>query len=67
MCYKAINKVLNDSTTQSQRAVINIWMDSDCKISQAAIARQVGMSQAQVSRIIKVFKYQVKKELEENV
>ena len=67
MCYKAINKVLNDSATQSQRDVISIWMDSDCKISQAAIAKQVGMSQAQVSRIIKVFKYQVKKELEENV
>lgn len=67
MCYDAIDRVINSMATPSQKAAITTWIDSNCTMSQSAIAKQVGLSQAQVSRIIRVFKYQVKKELEENV
>lgn len=45
--------------------VIRVWQDSDFTATQTEIANEVGISQAQVSRVLSTFKYRLRKEMED--
>lgn len=64
-CKQVINEKLDKMPVGNQKKVILEWLESGDTTTQTEIAERVGISQAQVSRIIRIFKYQVRKELED--
>lgn len=59
MC-AALDKVRNDK----HRQVVILWIESNFEMKQRVLAKESGLTQAQVSRIINVFRNKLKKELE---
>lgn len=59
--------VAYDSLPSTSRLVIDYWRESGFTATQVVIAKEVGVSQAAVSRTLSVFKYRLKKELEDYV
>lgn len=53
------------SLPESNRKVVSVWYASGCKMTQREIADKVHVSQANVSRVLSIFKHKLKVELEE--
>jgi RNA polymerase sigma factor (sigma-70 family) len=55
----------SELTTDNHRRVFNAWKDSYFKASQSDIARQVGVSQATVNRVVSIVRYKLRQQLED--
>lgn len=63
---KAIAAVY-DTLPTTAKLVVDCWQESGFTATQKDIAKEVGVTQAAVSRILSVFRYKLKKELEDYV
>lgn len=61
---EAVYKALNKMNNTKHRSVIALWIDSNFEMRQIDIANELGITQAQVSRIFGSFRNKLKKELE---
>lgn len=59
--YKVLNSITNANTIRT----IEIWKNSGFKAKQLDIAKELNLSQSQVSRTISAFRYKLKKEMED--
>lgn len=62
--WKAYNKAFAALRGDSAKAIISKWRESGFTIQQTELAKEVGVTQSNVSRILSAFKYRMKKELE---
>ena len=62
---KAFDELLNDSSNDTVRLIIEYWRDSDFTASQTDIARATGLTQSHVSRTLSAFRHKLKQKLEE--
>lgn len=60
----AISKVLDRICNDKHKEIITKWIESNFEATQTELAKELGFSQAQVSRILSIFKNKLKKELE---
>lgn len=62
--WKVFDKLQAELQTPTAKAIIRHWRESDFTLTQSDISKKVGVSQAQVSRILAAFKYKLRKEME---
>lgn len=62
--WKAFDKLQAELQTSSAKTIVKYWRDSGFTLSQSEIAKKVGISQAQVSRILAAFKCKLRNEME---
>lgn len=55
----------NELTTDNHRRVFELWQESEFTASQSDIARQLGISQPTVSRVISAVRYKIRQQLED--
>ena len=63
--YDAIGRLLEEMTSDNQKKIIIMWLESSGSATQKEIAKAVGVTQAAVSRYISSFKYNLLLELED--
>jgi RNA polymerase sporulation-specific sigma factor len=59
------DEVVDSLRSEHSVRIIEIWRESEFTAKQTEIAEQVGVTQAQVSRVLSTFKYKLKKEMED--
>lgn len=62
--WKAYDRAYAALRGDTAKIIIAKWRDSDFTMLQSDIAKEVGVTQSNVSRILSAFKYRMKKELE---
>lgn len=60
-----LKQAYSDLSTETQRRVFDTWKDSCFKASQSDIARQLGISQATVNRVVSIVRYKIRQQLED--
>lgn len=63
----AINKALSNISNNKHKEVVTKWIESNFEATQKELAKELDISQAQVSRILSIFKNKLKKELEGSI
>lgn len=64
---KAINRAIANTHNEKHKEVVIKWIESNFEVTQKELAEMLGISQAQVSRILSIFKNKLKKELEGSI
>lgn len=62
---EAISKILSEITSNRQRAIILLWLESSCTLVQKDLAAAAGVTQASVSQALSAFKHRLSQELED--
>ena len=62
--YEAIRNVVTATKSDAHKRIICMWVNSNFEATQADMANELDMSQAQISRVLSTFKNKLKKELE---
>ena len=62
---KAVKKVLDESTSDTAKQILTLWIESNGTMRQTDLARRVGCAQPTVSRILSAAMYKLRKELED--
>lgn len=62
--YELLYDLADECTKASHTEVIRAWIDSNFEISQRELAKRFGYTQSAVSRILVVYKYKLRQELE---
>lgn len=64
---KAINRAIANTHNEKHKEVVIKWIESNFEATQNELAEMLDISQAQVSRILSIFKNKLKKELEGSI
>lgn len=63
--WKAFDKLYADTKSETSRRILDVWRESDFTMNQPEIAKVVGVTQSNVSRVLSAFKHKLKKEMED--
>ena len=63
--WKVFDKAYNELTNGVPRTIIRLWRESDFTMNQSQLAKEAGVTQSYVSRVLNAFKHKIKKELED--
>lgn len=64
---KAINRAIANTHNEKHKEIVIKWIESNFEATQKELAEMLDISQAQVSRILSIFKNKLKKELEGSI
>lgn len=63
--YTILYRVVDKLSKESHKQIVRVWIESNFEITQTELSKQFKLTQAAVSRVIVVYKYKLKQELEE--